>query len=481
MPGNAEPATSRTPTARCWCQRSARTVSKPCVLKVACTEMGQCAVVGAAARGVTACAGASSSRAWARSPRWGMRSRNCFRSQWRARAASGPSRASTPAPSRPRSPPRSPGSIWAATWPTPQRWADAGEASQFAAAAAHWRWRTPGCSATAGVDRTRFGVYLGDRRRDAGLSGLAGHGRPLLSAPRTRTLDAGDDVCKPGCATTAPGGNTSRSCTRRRRIWRTISILEGPNYGCLTACAAGTQAHRRGGRVDPPRRRRPDAGRRSAQHDPSAGPDRLQSVDRPVHAQRRAPEGLASVRSAPRRLRHRRRGRRCWSWKNCSTHEARRRRSRRELAGYGCDGGRLPRHRLPPRRARRRRLHARRPGRRPVWPPDQIGYINAHGTSTKINDLVETLAIKKVFGERAYQIPISSSKSMLGHLIGAAGAVELIISIQALRHGRAAADDQLRKSRSGMRSGLHPQRAARAAGHARAEQQLRLRRDRTHR
>jgi 3-oxoacyl-[acyl-carrier-protein] synthase II len=64
-----------------------------------------------------------------------------------------------------------------------------------------------------------------------------------------------------------------------------------------------------------------------------------------------------------------------------------------------------------------------------------IGYINAHGTSTQVNDRVETLAIKKVFGPQAYQIPISSSKSMLGHLIAAAGAVELIVTIMALDRG----------------------------------------------
>ncbi|MFO0930112.1 MAG: hypothetical protein U0736_24320 [Gemmataceae bacterium] len=67
--------------------------------------------------------------------------------------------------------------------------------------------------------------------------------------------------------------------------------------------------------------------------------------------------------------------------------------------------------------------------------PKEIGYVNAHGTSTKVNDLVETLAIKRVFGEHAYRLPISSSKSMLGHLIGAAGAVELVISVMALRTG----------------------------------------------
>src|SRR5215467_14318045 len=68
-------------------------------------------------------------------------------------------------------------------------------------------------------------------------------------------------------------------------------------------------------------------------------------------------------------------------------------------------------------------------------PPSEIGYINAHGTSTQVNDRAETLAIKQVFGDGAYEIPVSSSKSMLGHLIAAAGAVELIISIMALRRG----------------------------------------------
>ncbi|MCL4247412.1 MAG: beta-ketoacyl-ACP synthase II [Anaerolineae bacterium] len=64
--------------------------------------------------------------------------------------------------------------------------------------------------------------------------------------------------------------------------------------------------------------------------------------------------------------------------------------------------------------------------------PDDIGYINAHGTSTQPNDAMETLAIKKVFGEEAYNLMISSTKSMIGHALGAAGTLEIIASVMTL-------------------------------------------------
>lgn len=66
--------------------------------------------------------------------------------------------------------------------------------------------------------------------------------------------------------------------------------------------------------------------------------------------------------------------------------------------------------------------------------PDQVDYINAHGTSTVLNDKFETMAIKAVFGGRAFQIPVSSNKSMIGHLLGAAGGVEAIATVLTIKN-----------------------------------------------
>ena len=65
--------------------------------------------------------------------------------------------------------------------------------------------------------------------------------------------------------------------------------------------------------------------------------------------------------------------------------------------------------------------------------PEDVSYINAHGTSTELNDKIETLAIKKLFGKQAYNIPISSTKSMTGHCLGAAGGIEFIASVLAVK------------------------------------------------
>ncbi|GHO44238.1 beta-ketoacyl-ACP synthase II [Ktedonospora formicarum] len=105
-----------------------------------------------------------------------------------------------------------------------------------------------------------------------------------------------------------------------------------------------------------------------------------------------------------------------------------------ELVGYGCTGD--AHHVTSPSpggeglvRAMRRALQ--KAGLR----PDEVDYINAHGTSTPPNDGTETQAIKTTFGEHAYKVAVSSTKSMTGHTLGAAGAVESVISIQSILTG----------------------------------------------
>ena len=134
--------------------------------------------------------------------------------------------------------------------------------------------------------------------------------------------------------------------------------------------------------------------------------------------------------------------------------------------------GRVPHH---PAFARRRGpRHARRAcGRRPSS-LDDIGYINAHGTATLANDATETAAIRKVFGAHADRLAVSSTKSMHGHTLGAAGAIEAAATLLALQHGILPAHRQFHRTRSGLRSGRDPQHRPPRCGRVRAFQFLRL-------
>ena len=89
--------------------------------------------------------------------------------------------------------------------------------------------------------------------------------------------------------------------------------------------------------------------------------------------------------------------------------------------------------------------------------PTEIGYINAHGTSTPLGNQAETTAIKTVFKDHAYRLSVSSTKSQLGHLLGASGGVELIFSVLALRDGLVPPTINYETPDPTLRSGLCPQ------------------------
>ena len=103
--------------------------------------------------------------------------------------------------------------------------------------------------------------------------------------------------------------------------------------------------------------------------------------------------------------------------------------------------------------------------------PGDVGYINAHGTSTPMNDKIESAAIMNVFGDHAAALKVSSIKSMIGHLLAAAGAVEFIATVMSVHERHPAADDQLPGARPGMSPGLRD-RWRRSDGVAACRQQF---------
>ncbi len=313
----------------------------------------------------------------------------------------------------------------------PERWVDSGANSQFAAAAAQQALQDAELLDNAKVDRTRIGVYMGAGEGIQDFDNLISQIAQNYNAQSGKVNSAGFTQ------------GALRSFHARREAEQELHTppahladyfdLQGPNYNCLTACAASSQAIGEASELI----RHGDAdimlsgGAHTMIHPfgvtgfnlltaLSTFNEEPTKASRPFDLRR---DGFVLGEGAGVLLLE-------------ELEHARRRRAAiyAEVTGYGSTGDAF---RITDSHPEGRGAIACIQGAMADsgLAATDIGYINAHGTSTQVNDKVETLAIKKVFGDQAYRIPISSSKSMLGHLIAAAGAVELIICVMAMRQG----------------------------------------------
>jgi 3-oxoacyl-[acyl-carrier-protein] synthase II len=313
----------------------------------------------------------------------------------------------------------------------PERWTDSGANSRFAAAAAQQALDDAGLLDNAKVDRTRCGVYLGSGE---GIQDF--HNMVFLIAqsyrPEQNVVDT-VTFTKGGYERFHPGREFEQELHTTPGHLADYFDLEGPNYNCLTACAASSQAL--GEAAELIRLGEADCMLSGGAHSMihpfgvtgfnlltalstnNAAPTK---ASRPFDLNR---DGFVLGEGAGmlvlEELGHaKKRGANIYA----------------ELTGYGstADAFRITDSHPDGRGAIACLAGALADsGLRAT----DIGYVNAHGTSTQVNDKVETIALKRVFGDYAYQLPVSSSKSMLGHLIAAAGAVELITCIMTIQSG----------------------------------------------
>lgn len=307
------------------------------------------------------------------------------------------------------------------------RWAAYGRHSQFAVTAATEAMQHAGLESHA-LDVNRFGVYLGAGEGEMQVARVAEMFFRGVDGPQfhlDRALQAAATAVQveplPDYDPAAPAGHVA-----------TALGAAGPNYSCLTACAAGAQAIAeaadliRDGQCDLVLA----GGTHSIIHPwsllgfcllgaLSTNNDEPTAACRPFDRDR---DGFVIAEGAAMLV------------IESAEHAARRNAPvLAEVSGYACtsDAYRTTDSHPDGRGAQSALVDALRAAQ---LTPKQIDYICAHGTGTQINDRVETSVIKKVLGDRAYDVPVSSVKGALGHAIAAAGAIGAVASILALEH-----------------------------------------------
>ena len=308
-------------------------------------------------------------------------------------------------------------------------WHFCGRHTKFAAGAALQAMRDAGLEKGLPADPTRLGVYLGSGEGQQDFDSFTSM---MMAAISGDTLDVAK-FTKLGLETLHPLSEVEQEPNMPAGHLAGMFDAQGPNLNCLTACAASSQAI--GEATELVRRGDADVMLSGGTHSMihpfgvtgfnlltalSTRNDEPTRASRPFDNERDGfvlGEGAAMV--VLEELEHAKK-------RGAKIHG--------ELLGYGstADAYRITDTHPEGRGAAACITMALKDAGLGV---DDIHYINAHGTSTDVNDKVETLAIKKVFGERAYKIPVSSTKSMMGHLIAAAGATELIVCLLAIRDG----------------------------------------------
>jgi 3-oxoacyl-[acyl-carrier-protein] synthase II len=308
----------------------------------------------------------------------------------------------------------------------PIQWKGRGRHSLFAAGSAKQAVASSGVL-ESDLDPTRFGIYLGSGE---GNQDFASFTRMMTAALKGDTLDLAE-FTRAGVETINPAAELEQEPNMPASHLAGMFNAQGPNANCLTACAASSQAM--GEATEIIRRGEADVmlsgGAHSMIHPFGVTGFNLLTAlstrnEEPTRASRpfdRLRDGFVLGEGGAMVVleeleRAKKRGAHVWG----------------EILGYGstADAYRITDVHPEGRGAiscMKMALNDARLG------TDAIDYINAHGTGTTVNDRVETIACKAVFGERAYQVPMSSTKSMMGHLIAAAGATELIVCLLALR------------------------------------------------